>query len=116
MSDETSEIETVSVEIGGPTVFLQAPDGVWGEFELPKGVRIENGDGFNIFDCRFLGVLYREFECPKRPTKDETSEEVLAAYRMAREIWLKDMEREDVRMTWGTGKLVSLLPLNEFGR
>lgn len=52
------DVETNTIEIGGPTIFVQAPDGLWGEFELPPGKRVENGDSFSIFDCRFLGMLY----------------------------------------------------------
>jgi hypothetical protein len=95
--------------LGGPTIFVQAPDSdVWGEFELPEGKRVENGDKFTLFDCRFKGVLYQELPFPEAMNSDAESEEVLKRYR-------ERIKQDDVRMTFVSDpmKFVTLVPLTD---
>ena len=121
----TEDIETHSVSFGGPIILVQAPpspggqEGLWGEFEPPEGKRLENGDSFTIFECRFLGVLYREVSCPPRPPKDANGEmdpEARAAWKLANDEWKAILEREDTKMTLCGGtffpKFVTLVPID----
>jgi len=98
-----------SLLLGGPTIFVQAPDtDVWGEFELPEGKRVENGDTFTIFDCRFMGVLYKELPFPKALKGDAESEEFDSISKSYRE----RIKQGDVRMTFVPPmKFVTLVPL-----
>lgn len=97
--------------LGGPTIFVQAPNSdVWGEFELPEGKRVENGDTFTIFDCRFMGILYKELPFPKAlgANGDAESEEFKAISKSYRE----RIKQDDVRTTFVPPmKFVTLVPL-----
>lgn len=98
-----------SMTIGGPTFFVQAPNSdVWGEFELPEGKSIERGDKLNIFECRFLGVLYQELSCPKSDD-DIWSEETIAASKA----WREAIKQEGVRVTYVADRMmfVTLAPM-----
>jgi hypothetical protein len=117
----------MSGSFGGPTIFLQAPPspsgeaGLWGEFKLPEGKQAEIEEGptsLSIYDCQFLGVLYREVSCPPRPPTDANGEmdpEARAAWKLAHEGWSAILQREDTRMTLCGGsplpKFVTLVPI-----
>ena len=95
--------------LGGPTIFVQAPNSdVWGEFELPEGKRVENGDSFTIFECRFMGVLYQELPFPEQPKEGgnlEDFKEVLKCYK-------ERCQQDDARMTFVPPlKFVTLVPM-----
>lgn len=95
--------------LGGPTIFVQAPDSdVWGEFELPEGKRVENGDSFTIFECRFMGVLYKELPFPEPLNGAWDSEEATEISKRYRE----RIKQDDVRMTFVPPmKFVTLVPM-----
>lgn len=107
-----------TIQIGGPTVWIQAPSGLWGEFRLPEGKRVENGDSFTIWECEFIGPLHRQISYPKRP-KDPTPEQ-LQAWETALEEWNSMLESNKLRVTFSVGggllpEIVNLWPLNENG-
>ena len=97
--------------LGGPTIFVQAPDSdVWGEFELPEGKRVENGDSFTIFECRFMGVLYKELPFPKALKADADAES--KEFEVASKRYRERIKQDDVRMTFVPPmKFVTLVPM-----
>lgn len=113
-----SDNEKREGSFGGPTFFLESADGLWGEFLLPEGKRIENNDSFNIKDCVFLGVFYRRIDPPTRPPQDATPEQI-AEYRKKQIAYGETLEREDLKMTIALGgegglpSFISLLPVTE---
>ena len=96
--------------LGGPTIFVQAPNSdVWGEFELPEGKRVENGDSFTIFECRFMGVLYQELPFPEALKGEAESEEFKHISRLYRD----RIKQDDVRTTFEARRMrfVTLVPM-----
>lgn len=103
---------TNTIKIGGPTFFAQAPSGLWGEFRLPPGKRIENGDSFSIYDCEFLGVLYKEINLPPRPA-DPNDEQQKSEWRAQRDQFMAMSESDKCRTTLASSGFVFLYPLSD---
>jgi hypothetical protein len=105
-----------SIKLGGPTFFVQAPSRLWGQFRTPDGTDMVPGKTMNIYECEFMGVLYRESLPPPYALKKTD----LAAYKAGHATFMADMEREDSEMTLTTDErgqptFVTLVPLNADG-
>jgi hypothetical protein len=111
-----SDGESKSIKLGGPTFFVRSPDGIWGQFRTPDGSDLVPGRQVNIYECEFMGVLYRESLPPPYALKKTD----LAAYKAAHAAFMADMEREDGEMTLATDEpggptFITLVPLNADG-
>lgn len=96
---------------GGPTVFLENEEGLWGEYALPEGKRIESGDKISVRDCRFLGVWYRYFDAPFRPKTLEKDSPEYLAWAAETKVYLEMLKREDLKLTFAGGKFLNLIPV-----